>query len=374
MHRRLAAFHVPVPASTIQLALSGQTGQPAACGFCAPGHGKAARESLAPASHARVRRVRGAQNAVRNALRTSVALLLAIGLASSFLFARAEPEQPARDDEGFLEETGEYVYENDEEGRWAYFTDRLQIEITRYTDESVPLEWFETHIKLRDGEALTTVETNPDRPGKKFRYPFDIAADNHFVLGFTDDFYGHRLAQKEKVGVVIRNGAIVSRDTYRKQLHYLPNLDVLAQFPDRSLKAYRCADITADELLELGAVNVFCFGPALILDGEINPLVLEKWFETKSPRQALGMIEPGHYLLLTVQGRMKTSAGVGLIYMAEAMKERGVVEALNLDGGNTMALIFRGRMINRLATWKNKKFVRTVSSLIGVGYSEYEVE
>ena len=84
------------------------------------------------------------------------------------------------------------------------------------------------------------------------------------------------------------------------------------------------------------------------------------------------MIEPGHYLLLSVQGRMKSSEGTGLIRMAQMMKERGVEEALNLDGGNTMALVFRGRMINKLATWQNKKFVRTVSSLIGVGLGDYE--
>ena len=52
------------------------------------------------------------------------------------------------------------------------------------------------------------------------------------------------------------------------------------------------------------------------------------------------------------------------------MKERGVQQALNLDGGNTMALVFRGRMLNKLATWKNKKFVRTVTSIIGIGHTE----
>ena len=49
---------------------------------------------------------------------------------------------------------------------------------------------------------------------------------------------------------------------------------------------------------------------------------------------------------------------------------RGVQQALNLDGGNTMALVFRGRMLNKLATWKNKKFVRTVTSIIGIGHTE----
>jgi exopolysaccharide biosynthesis protein len=56
------------------------------------------------------------------------------------------------------------------------------------------------------------------------------------------------------------------------------------------------------------------------------------------------------------------------------MKERGVTQALNLDGGNTMALIFRGRMLNKLATFKKKNFVRTVTSLIGIGHTENQEE
>lgn len=279
-------------------------------------------------------------------------------------------EYPERDEEGYLADEGEFWYENDEAGMWQYLTQNLQITITQQSDSSIPLEWFETDIRMRGGESFLSVETNPERPGTRFKYPFDIAVENQFVLGFTDDFYGHRIYRNERVGVVIRDGEVISEKTYTKQLHNLPNLDVLAQFPDGTLKAYGSAEITAQELLDMGVVNVFCFGPVLISEGEINPLVLEKWYETKSPRQALGMIEAGHYLLLSVQGRMKTSVGCGLIRMAQMLQERGVTEALNLDGGNTMALIFRGRMLNKLATWENKKFVRTVTSLIGVGRSE----
>ena len=277
-------------------------------------------------------------------------------------------DYPERDEEGYLVGEGEFVYENDEDGMWVYLTASLQIIITKHADLSVPLEWFETEIFMRDGESFMSVETNPDRPGTRFKYPFDIAVENQFVLGFTDDFYGHRINRKEKVGIVIRDGEVISDSTYVKQLHNLPNLDMLAQFPDGTLKAYGSADITAEELVEMGVVNVFCFGPVLLSEGEISPLL--KWYQTKSPRQALGMIEPGHYLLLSVLGRMDSSIGCGLPLMAEMLKERGVVEALNLDGGNTLAIIFRGRMLNKLATWENKKFVRTVTSLIGVGKSE----
>lgn len=278
---------------------------------------------------------------------------------------------PQRDAEGYLTTDGEFVHEDDEGGFWAYLTRDLQITILRRADETIPLEWFETDIRMRNGERFTSVENNPERPGTKFKYPFEMAEENGFVLGFTDDFYGDRIAGKKKIGIVIREGEVLSADTYKKRMHNLPNLDMMAQYPDGRLICYPVGSITADELIAQGALNVYCFGPVLIKDGQWDPLVMEGWFETKSPRQALAMYEPGHYLLLSVQGRMDTSEGAGLIRMARMLKARGVQEGFNLDGGNTMALVFRGRMLNKLATYEKRKFVRTVSSLIGVGHMEY---
>ena len=119
----------------------------------------------------------------------------------------------------------------------------------------------------------------------------------------------------------------------------------------------------------MGAVNVFSFGPILIRNGQIDNLVYDH-FKSLEPRQALGMIAPNHFFLLSVQGRNSDSRGCPLQRVAEIMQAHGVTEALNLDGGNTMALIFRGRMLNKLAGYKKRKFVRSLTSLIGIGHSE----
>ena len=285
----------------------------------------------------------------------------------------SETEWPERDGEGFLAAEGEFFYENDEEGQWAYLSPNLQILIRRGEEPSIPLEWFETEILTRNGERFRTAITDPEHPGRKFRYPYDISRDEGFVLGFSDDFYATRMADKETVGIIIREGQILSDKTNSRTGHHLPNLDIMAQYPDGRLEVYECTEYTAQELLDRGAVNVFSFGPILLRDGEINPLVYT-YYRSIEPRHALGMIEPNHYLLLSVQGRDKDSKGTMLQRVAEMMKERGVTHALNLDGGNTMALIFRGRMLNKLATFKRKNFVRTVTSLIGIGQTENQAE
>ena len=286
-----------------------------------------------------------------------------------------EIEWPARDEEGYLLSDEPFLYEDDEMGFYAYLTKDLQITILKCADETIPLEWFETDIKMRNGETFMTVENDPERPGTRFKLPYDIATENGYVLGFTDDFYGHRMYQKETVGIVIREGEILSSKTYRgERLAHLPNLDIMAQYADGTLKCYYANEKTAEELLAEGVVNTYCFGPVMIREGVPDPLVMKGHYDTKSPRQALAMYEPGHYLLLSVLGRMESSEGTGLLRMTRMLMARGVTEAFNLDGGNTLALIFNGRMLNKLATWKNREFVRTVSSLIGVGIKEYPVE
>lgn len=278
-------------------------------------------------------------------------------------------EMPVLDEAGYLAEGGEYFYENEQEGQWIYLTANLKIHIRKYRDPTVPLEWFETEIFCRNGETFHTVMTDPERPGTKYRYPYDIARNARFVLGFSDDFYADRVSQKQKTGIIIREGEILFNKTHNKANHYLPNLDLMAQYPDGRLEVYTCCEKTAEELISLGAVNVFSFGPIIIRDGEINEQ-LYTYYRSTEPRQVLGMVEPGHYWLISVLGRMQSSRGTMLQRVAEMMKEKGVTQALNLDGGNTLALVFHGKILHGKATYKKKTFYRTVTSLIGIGYTD----
>lgn len=51
--------------------------------------------------------------------------------------------------------------------------------------------------------------------------------------------------------------------------------------------------------------------------------------------------------------------------MAEKMQSLGCVEALNLDGGGTAAMMFMGEVLNR-----SNKNMRSINSLIVFGKSE----
>lgn len=280
------------------------------------------------------------------------------------------PDWPERDEDGYLAGEGEYYYENPQEGLWIYLSARLQITVRRLEDAKIKLRWFETDILTRDGEELRAKIVDGALRGRGFQNPGALARQAGFVLAFSDDFFANRVNTKETLGVIIRGGKLLSEKTNAKRGHHLPNLDMMAQYPDGTLAVYRCNEISGAELLAQGAVNVFSFGPILIRDGEIEEMVYD-YYKSLEPRHALGMIAPGHYFLLSVQGRTKASEGTTLQRVAEMLRAHGVTQALNLDGGNTMALVFHGEILNEFAVYNGKKFIRTVPSLIGVGQTAY---
>jgi len=68
----------------------------------------------------------------------------------------------------------------------------------------------------------------------------------------------------------------------------------------------------------------------------------------RHPRSAIGTSDGGRILwLIAVDGRQTASAGMTLVELAELLRELGVTEGLNLDGGGSTALWVAGRVRNR---------------------------
>ncbi|MGA0920205.1 MAG: phosphodiester glycosidase family protein [Gemmatimonadaceae bacterium] len=68
----------------------------------------------------------------------------------------------------------------------------------------------------------------------------------------------------------------------------------------------------------------------------------------RHPRSAIGTSEGGRILwLIAVDGRQTASAGMTLVELAELMRELGITEGLNLDGGGSTALWVGGQVRNR---------------------------
>lgn len=280
------------------------------------------------------------------------------------LSPQGTPALPAHDADGFLEEAdGEYVFADDEDGLWYYLSDDLYINIRRYNDQQEDNVWLEAEVKMRGDQQLLSFFTNTLHT---YRTPVTIARENSAVLAFTDDYF-----IKRGYGIVIRNG-VIYRDKLRKSSTSFPIGDTLAVFADGSMCAYAYNAYSADEYLEMGAVDVLSFGPWLLHEGEINPKLLERgYMPYHEPRCALGMIEPGHYVILVADGRYDGADGMLFTQLASRMQEVGVTEALNLDGGGTAALVFMGNQLSRVSNTKaDGSNARKVSTMLGFGTSD----
>ena len=103
-------------------------------------------------------------------------------------------------------------------------------------------------------------------------------------------------------------------------------------------------------------------GPVLIHNGEIRITTNEEVFFGSSipeihPRTAAGYRKNGDPILLVVDGRQINSRGVDLMELAIIMKDLDCVEAINLDGGGSSAMVVDGKLINRPSGTSNQREV-----------------
>ena len=188
----------------------------------------------------------------------------------------------------------------------------------------------------------------------------ETAADNNAILAVNGDYYGANFT-----GYVIRNG-VVYRDTVREN----SNNGDLAIYKDGSFKIIYEDQISADQLVKDGVVNLLAFGPTLVENSEIAVGTNEEVGQAmaSNPRTAIGIIDENHYIIVVSDGRTSESKGLSLYQMAEVMKSYGVKTAYNLDGGGSSTLYFNGQVINKPTTGGNKISERSVSDIVYIGY------
>lgn len=291
---------------------------------------------------------------------------------------------PALNDKGFLDE-GEYLYSSEDEGLWIYINQTSKVIIQRKYDATQPLTWFEADLygDLDAGEMLRTVQNDPEKMGKVRVDATETAKKHNVVFAMNTDYYTYRVAvnNNRHTGVVIRDGRILYDDPYtEKQVtnSMFPNLDMLAFMPDGSLKVYHSWEKTAQEFIDEGVQTVYSFGPYLLLDGKVSERAYAN-NENKNPRCAIGMVEPGHYVAIMCEGRLKRSAGVTISYLAKMMRAKGCQVAFNMDGGQTAVMVFMGKQLNQIGAYDGGKTnSRPTSEVLGFGTSEqvgtYEVQ
>ncbi len=188
----------------------------------------------------------------------------------------------------------------------------------------------------------------------------EIAESCGAILAINGDYYGFR-----DTGYVMRNGYL-----YRTKSAGSSQEDLVI-YEDGTMEVICEGDVTAEELAEAGAVQIFSFGPGLISDGTL--LVDEddevRRSTSSNPRTAIGMVEPGHYIFVVSDGRTDESEGLDLYQLALICQEYGCTVAYNLDGGGSSTMYFNGEVVNNPVAGHKASSgkERSVSDIVYIG-------
>ena len=88
------------------------------------------------------------------------------------------------------------------------------------------------------------------------------------------------------------------------------------------------------------------FSPAMIIDGE-TVVNARSGFSDLQPRACLGQSKYGEIIALLVEGRLTTSVGISVPDCAAIMAKHDCMQAMNLDGGTSAMIWYKGKYIMR---------------------------
>ena len=211
-------------------------------------------------------------------------------------------------------------------------------------------------VQLTSADSLKTALAQSTFGSNITQTTSEMAEANSAILAINGDYYG-----ANKRGYVIKNG-VLYRDTVRQG----DDTQDLVIYADGSFAIIDETEVTAQELLDSGVVQLFAFGPALIENGEIQVSSSDEVSRAKTtnPRTAIGIIDDLHYIIVVADGRTDESEGLSLLELAELMDSYGCVTAYNLDGGGSSTMVFNGVVVNQPTTSGNTISERLVSDIV----------
>ena len=244
----------------------------------------------------------------------------------------------------------------------SYSDENIQVTIETITTNNTTV--YVADIQVSSPEYLKTALAQNTYGTNVTAKTSETAAANNAILAINGDYYG-----ANSTGYVIKNG-VLYRDTVRDNASY----GDLAIYADGSFGVIYENEVTAQELIDQGVVNLLAFGPTLVENGEI---VVDTSTEvgramSSNPRTAIGIVEEEdgslHYIIVVSDGRTDESEGLTLYQLAEVMQQYGATTAYNLDGGGSSTLYFNGQVINNPTTNGNTISERAVSDIVYIGY------
>lgn len=268
---------------------------------------------------------------------------------------------PDPDDQYFRQEgePAEVVIQDYDNGHWEYRSDILSILIDRedtWDELNRPYVKYVAHVRMRKVNSFRSAVSARNEIAQANEPPWRLARNYRAVLAVTGDNINN--AEVDQKGILIRSGILYSDRA---------GDSTLVINDDFTMQVYHPREISGLDLLDSGVTASYSFGPILVEDGQVCPDVDKHRVKMENPRCGVGLIEPGHFLVIVSDGRdARRAYGYTLREFAQIFVDRGAKVAYNLDGGASAAMVFMGEHIN----WQSAKAgQRTWADAMIWGYS-----
>ena len=217
---------------------------------------------------------------------------------------------------------------------WDNYPDGIRI-------ESYAGDTYNAHIMIvRDPSqvymGISTESFSTSIPGKRLNA---VMEEENVLAGvnagaFNDDGTASSTVGSCPLGLVMSGGKCVW--TSGKQ----PGLEGFAGFTTDDVLVVSTTNLTKAQAEEMDIRDGCCFGPVLIMNGEVN---MEAYNMNSgfNPRTAIGQRADGAVIFVCVDGRQAGSIGGTYADVIDIMVEYGAVNACNMDGGSSSIMYYR---------------------------------
>lgn len=229
-------------------------------------------------------------------------------------------------------------YDTGADADWSYQSDELRVAIKRCEseDEDIPLVYYVADVWIRNISSLRMGFGNGKfNSGREDPEHFAVRENAIFAVNGTMNS-----------GLTLHNGDKQRKGVEKSDKNYRSGIVII--YRDGSVKTVNLSkkqsyNYNTENEQHGGVWQAFQFGPVLVQDGEMTTGLKSK---ERQPRTIFGYVEPGHYIIVAVDGRTKVSIGMTEAEMAELMHSLGCTQAMNLDGGYSTSMIFMGKTVN----------------------------
>ena len=218
---------------------------------------------------------------------------------------------------------------------WAKYPDGIRI-------ERVAGDTYNAHVMIVRDPSTVYMGTSTEKystaiPGKRITEMMEATPDAVAAINagaFFDNGTSDPIVGSHPLGLVLSNGKTVWESGQQ------PGLQGFAGFNKDNILVVSQKNLTKKEAEELNIRDGCCFGPVLLMDGEVN---LEAYNNNSgfNPRTAIGQRADGAVIFVCIDGRQVASPGGTYADIINIMVEFGAVNACNMDGGSSSVMMYR---------------------------------